>query len=153
MAGVGTLTNHGKLRVAESMYAKGKAFIAAALLLRRAQGSEPGTYVVLQLLCHGIENTLKGLLLRRSYHQYRHRIRSPIGHDLELLVSTATTELGLLPVRGPVAAELHQLNQLYKRHWLRYGSVHDLFVDPKTITYQRVLRWIAAVVRRVEKRP
>ena len=58
VAGTAHLSTHGKRVVAESMYAKGKAFLGAAILLRSKNGHE---YVVLHLLCHGIEITLKGL--------------------------------------------------------------------------------------------
>ena len=62
-SGSGRLTIHGKRLVAESMYAKGKGFLGAALLLRREGGYG---YVVLQLLCQGVEITLKALLLHQG---------------------------------------------------------------------------------------
>lgn len=49
------LTAHGKRLVASSMFAKGKAFLGAAILLRQKGGYE---FVVLHLLCQGIEVTL-----------------------------------------------------------------------------------------------
>ncbi len=71
-SGIGRLTIHGKRMVAELMYAKGKSFIGAVLLLRQRQGYE---YVVLHLFCQGIEITLKGLLLIKDYDKYKGKLK------------------------------------------------------------------------------
>ena len=65
--GTATLTVHGKRMVAESMYVKGKVFLGAAVLLRQKGGYE---FVVLHLLCQGIEVVLKGLLLAIDYDKF-----------------------------------------------------------------------------------
>jgi len=78
------VTIHGKRVVAESMYAKGKSFIGAALLLRQWEGYE---YVVLYLLCQGIEITLKGLLLMKDYDRYKGKLKPVFGHNIKELVT------------------------------------------------------------------
>jgi hypothetical protein len=62
----------GKRFVAESMYQKGKSFLGAALELHTKPGHE---YVTLHLLCQGIENLLKGLLLLKAFDKYNPALR------------------------------------------------------------------------------
>ena len=143
------VTAYGKQLVAESMYAKGKSFLGAAILLRQQGGYE---YVVLHLLCQGTEITLKALLLLRAYDRYKPRLRKPYGHDLEALVADAVAEFKQHPLRSGLATELRTLNSLYARHLLRYGSFYDVLVDPVTISSGRVLRRMAAVLRLAERR-
>lgn len=142
------LTLHGKRLLALSMYQKGKAFLGAALLLRRERGDE---YVVLHLLCQGIEIVLKGLLLVIDYSTYKPRLKT-IGHDLLKASDAAMGAAGLPPLRGPTRSELKTLNTLYSKHLLRYGSGHDILVDPSTIPSRRVLHRVGAVLRIVERR-
>ena len=61
------LAPHGKRLVAQSMYSKGGAFIGAALLVRREAGYE---FVVLHLLCQGVEIIFKSLLLMLDYDKF-----------------------------------------------------------------------------------
>jgi hypothetical protein len=66
-AGVGTattLSRDGKQEIAAAMYVKGKNFLGAAMLLRQKGGYE---YVVLHLMCQGIEITLKAFLLFKDH--------------------------------------------------------------------------------------
>ena len=91
----GRLTIHGKRMVAESMYAKGKSFLAAAVLLRQCGGYE---YVVLHLICQGVEITLKALLLFKNYGHYRGQLKKPLSHDLTKLVTTASLAFGVRPI-------------------------------------------------------
>lgn len=141
---VGHLTNYSKRLVAESMYAKGKSFVGAALLLRKRGGYE---YVVLHLICQGMEIVLKAMLLYRNYDSYKKRLRKPFGHNLEKLVTEVLDEFGLHPLREDVATELEHLNSLYKKHLLRYGSFHDRLVNPSSIGSNLVLRKIYAAIR------
>ena len=146
--GHGQLTAHGKRLVAASMFAKGKAFLGAAILLRQKGGYE---FVVLHLLCQGIEVTLKGLLLFMDYDKYKPKLRH-IGHKL-LSVSEATAKAaGLPPLKKDVRTELEVLSNLYSQHLLRYGSGYDIFVNPSTIPSNRVLRRMVAVLRLAERK-
>ena len=43
--------------------------------------------------------------------------------------------------------ELEILNNFYRKHLLRYGSVLDLFVEPKTISSDLVIRYASKLVR------
>jgi hypothetical protein len=130
------------------MYAKGKAFLGAAILLRHKKGND---YVVLHLVCHGIEDLLKGLLLFVDYDKFKPKLRD-LGHDL-VEIADAVSEAGLRPpLRQPIRTELEGLSRLYSSHRLRYGSGYDILVDPKTIPSKRVLRYMGAVLRFVERR-
>ena len=142
------LTTHGKRLVAASMYAKGKAFLGAAILLRQKGGYE---FVVLHLLCQGVEVTLKGLLLLIDHDKYKPRLRR-IGHNL-LSASEATAKAaGLSPLKRDIRTELEVLSNLYSKHLLRYGSGYDILVDPSTIPSHRVLRRMGAVLRLAERK-
>lgn len=142
------LTAHGKRMVAESMYAKGKSFLGAAILLRQKGGYE---YVVLHLLCQGIEIVLKGLLLAVDYDKYKPKLKH-LGHDLLKITDAATDAAGLPALRPRIRTEMESLNRLYSRHLLRYGSGYDILVDPSTIPSRLVLRRMVALLRLVERK-
>ena len=144
----GRLTIHGKRMAAESMYAKGKSFLAAADLLRQRGGYE---YVVLHLICQGVEITLKALLLFKNYDHYRGQLKKPLGHDLKKLATIASTEFGVRPMSKTLATELETLNSLYSNHWLRYGTFYDILVNPTAIASDLTLRRIAAVIRLADR--
>ena len=133
--------------VAQSMYAKGKSFLGAAILLRQQAGYE---YVVLHLICQGLEIILKALLLFKNYDKYRSQLRKPLGHNLKKLVAVSVSEFGVKPLSDALAGELEILNSLYSNHWLRYGSFYDILVSPQTIPSNVILRKIAAVIRLAE---
>ncbi len=145
---VGHLTNYSKRLVAESMYAKGKSFVGAALLLRKRGGYE---YVVLHLICQGMEIVLKAMLLYRDYDSYKKRLKNHFGHNLEKLVTDVLDEFGLHSLREDVATELKHLNSLYSENLLRYGSFHDRLVDPSSIGSNLVLRKIYAAIRLADR--
>lgn len=145
------LTLRAKQLVGISMYAKGKAYVGAAIILRRQDASEPTQYVALHLVCQGVEVALKGLLLLRDYDYFIQRLRKPIGHDLVAVAKEASDAFGLSPLRLPLMSELRALSLLYSRHFLRYGSVHDIFVDPRGISHEKVLRRLAAAIRLAER--
>jgi hypothetical protein len=147
----GFLARHGKQHVGASMYAKGKAFVGAAILVGRQGSSEHTDHVVLHLLCQGFEVTLKGLLLLRDYDRFIGRLRKPIGHDLVMLANEVSVAYGTRPMRAALMDELRTVSQLYSQHLLRYGSGYDIFVDPRTIPRERVFRRLAAVIRLAER--
>jgi hypothetical protein len=134
--------------VAQSMYAKGKSFLGAAILLRQKGGYE---YVVLHLLCQGIEIVLKGVLLAVDYDKYKPKLKQ-LGHDLLKITDAATDAAGLPALRPRIRTEMESLNRLYSRHLLRYGSGYDILVDPSTIPSRLVLRRMAALLRLVERK-
>ena len=142
------LSIEGKRIVAESMYAKGQSFVVAAALLRKHGGSE---YVVLHLLCQGIEVALKGLLLLVNYDQYKPKLKS-LGHNLLKIADSATIASGLQPLRPMLRAELENLSGLYATHLLRYGSSYDIFVSASSISSRQVFRRTAALFRLVKLR-
>lgn len=138
---------HGKRLIALSMCEKGKSFIGASLLLRKQGGYE---YAVLHLLCQGIEVLGKGYLLLQDYDKYHPKLRK-IGHNLDKLLREVEQVSGIhLRTRG-VQPEVTKLNQLYSQHLLRYGSGMDILIDPKTISSDRVLRRLAAVLRYADR--
>jgi hypothetical protein len=148
------LTCFGKQRVTESMYLKGKAFIGAAILLRRqAPSSEETDYVFLHLLCQGIEITLKGLLLHKDYDKYFGRLKKkPLHHNLFEIAKEASSAYGFKPMRAGLADELRTLSNPYSEHLLRYGGEYDIVVDPRTIPRDKVLRRFKAAIRLAERR-
>jgi hypothetical protein len=137
------LTTHGKCLVAASMFAKGKAFLGAAILLRQKGGHE---FVVLYLLCQGIEVILKGVLLFMDYDKYKPELRR-IGHNLLRVSEAAAKAAGLPPLKKDVRTELEMLSNLYSQNLLRYGSGYDILVNPSTIPSSHVLHRMVAVLR------
>jgi hypothetical protein len=149
----GILTPHAKRMIATSTYTKGKAFIAAAMLLvSRAEKNEAFGYVVLHLLCQGTELILKGIMLLTDYDKYHpERLRDKVRHNLATAAQWAISATGAKPLRPAMQAELETLNRLYQNHLLRYGSVFDILVTPSSITSTRVLRRMAAVIRLTDR--
>jgi hypothetical protein len=147
-ANVFHLTTHGKRMIAESMYEKGKSFIGAALLLRQRHGYE---YVVLHLLCQGIEITLKALLLMNDYDKYKGKLKSAFRHNIKKLAAAAISEFNVRPVRPALEVELEMLSSLYSSQRLRYGTFYDVLVNPETIQSRLALRKIAAVIRLADR--
>ena len=140
-------TPHGKRLIALSMCEKGKSFIGGALLLRKQGGYE---FVVLHLLCQGIEVLGKGYLLLQDYDKYKPQLRR-IGHDLDKLLREVEQVSGIHLLTNGVQLEITELSQLYSQHLLRYGSGMDVFIDPKTILSGRVLRRLVAVLRYADR--
>src|SRR5262245_7718972 len=136
VSGVMGLSLAGKKLVAESMYAKGRSFLGAAILLRREQGDE---YVVLTLICQGVEIILKALLPHRDYNKFQPKLNK-LGHNLEKIAAAVITEFSVRPLNTAVGGELKTLNSLYSQHYLRYGTGYDILVDPATIPSGLVLR-------------
>ena len=126
---------------------KGKAFIGAALLLRQRGGYE---YVVLHLLCQGIEVLGKGYLLLVNYDAHKPKLRK-YGHNLVKLVE-AVEAMHEPILKTGVRAELKVLSSLYSQHLLRYGSGYDVLVNPNTIPSERVLSRVAALLRVAERK-
>ena len=147
-SGFGRPTNYTKQKIAESMYHKGKSFILAGLLLRREAGYE---YVVLHLLCQGIEITLKSLLLHKDYDKYLTVIKKSIGHDLIKATNAVLAAFNRRRLSQELMAELAQLNNLYKQHILRYASGYDILVDPHTISSSKITSKVLRIIKIVDQ--
>jgi hypothetical protein len=141
-------TIHAKHLIAEFMYAKGKSFLGAALLLRNEGGDK---YVTLHLLCQSIEIILKALLLAKDYDAHIIHLRTTYGHNLIKLADVAIAAYFRRPIAQNVRIELSTLNQLYSDHRLRYGTGYDVFVDPNTIPHMLVLRRIGLLIKFLER--
>lgn len=142
-AGVGGWTPYAKQIIARSMYEKGKAFLAAAMLLRQRGAYE---YAVLHLACQGIEVLGKGYLLMANYDLFKPKLRA-YGHNLLKLVAAVEAQSKLTILHGPVRSELETLSNLYRQQLLRYGSGYDILVDARSIPSSLVLRRSHALLR------
>lgn len=143
------LASHGKHLVSASMYQKGIAFLAASELLRKSNGHE---FVVLHLIGQGIENILKGVLLAIDYDKYWPKLRNKIGHNLLFAAETASEAARIKPISTDIREELSKISIWYSKHVLRYGNHVDLLVSATSISRNRILRRILAVVRLVSKK-
>lgn len=143
----GQLSKHGKHLVIQSMYHKGKAFLAASVLLHQHGSNE---YVVLHLLCQSIEIVLKAILLAINYDAYKPRLKK-LGHDLLRIADEACYASKTASLSTNIRSELAGLNHLYKGHYLRYGSGHDILTNPHHIPSQLVLQRMAALLRLLER--
>lgn len=143
------MTTFAKSLVTNAMYEKGTAFIGAALLVNQKNGN---TFVVLHLLCQGIEIILKAILLSKDYDHYKPRLKN-LGHNLDKAAAAVRHATGLnVFTHGALAAELQSLNTYYSRHLLRYASNVDIFIDPAHIPHKRVFRHILALVRYTKRK-
>lgn len=138
------LTTYAKSQIANSMYWKGKNFLQAAILLRQHGGNE---YIVLHLLCQGVEIVLKALLLLKDFDSFQPQLKIKFGHNLNTLAVEVLSQFGLKSLRPALATELHELNILYSKHLLRYSSSSDFLVDPSTIQSDLIFTRILAAIR------
>ena len=143
------LTQYGQRLYTLSLYGKGKSFIAAGVLLRQQGGY---AYVVLHLLCQGIEICCKAFLLALDFKKYAGNTGKLYGHDLVKVVDDVLKAFPKLEALRPdIREELTNLNNLYKNHLLRYDSVSDILVDSKTIPNNLVFRRMAVALRVAER--
>lgn len=150
--GPGKLTKHGKKLLAQSMYAKGRAFLGAAILVKRCSRDEATESVALHLLCQGIEVTLKGLLLLANYDAQAAKLKNRYGHNLTKVAKAAASEYGLNPLSKDLVSELEALNEMYSAHRLRYGTIGDIFINPRSLSRRLVTRRISAVVKLADRK-
>ena len=118
--------------------------------MSRQVDSEHVDYVVLQLLCQGIEIVLKGLLLLKDYDRYESSLKQ-LGHNLHKIALEAVSAYSTKPLHPDLDQELSALNNLYSKHLLRYGVLPDIFIDPRSIAREKVVRRIAAVIKLAER--
>ena len=146
--GSGQLSNYGRSLVARAMYERGKGFLGAAALVDQRDGHP---FVVLHLLCQGIEIVLKAVLLANDYKQFKPQLRA-LGHDLPKSAAAVKEATGLHVFKGGVEQELQVLSNFYRQHLLRYAGAIDIFIDPKTIPSRRVFKRTAALLRYAERK-
>ena len=139
----GQWTPYGKGLIAQSMLAKGRSFVAAAVLLRQRGGYE---YVTLHLLCQGIEVLGKGYLLSVAYDKHHPQLKR-YGHNLMKIAELVEGASSIRIFKPAIRAELQTLSGLYAQHLLRYGSGYDVLVDATTIPSKKVLIRVAALLR------
>jgi hypothetical protein len=138
----------GKRAIAEAMFRRGRTFLRAAALLQREGGY---SFVVGHLICQALEIMLKAFLLISDFNKYEPKLKR-FGHDLLALSEEVSAAYGLKPMREPLQQELHELNNLYKTNFLRYGDFRDLLLDPNIfIKDTRVMRRMLAAVRLADR--
>ena len=139
-------TRHAKRMIAQAMLVRGSHFLGAALLVEKNGGYR---YVVLHLVCQGLEIVQKALLLAHDYDRFIKKIadRKKFGHDLLKGAHAVIACYGLRPMRPSLESELGSLNGFYASHHLRYASMVDILIDPASISYVLVLRRTAALLR------
>jgi hypothetical protein len=96
------MTQAGERETARQYYKKGCHFVAAAILLDQKDGD---FYVVLHLLCQGLEIITKALLLLKDFDKYQPLVEK-YRHRLYPLVSDALAEFELNRLRPHTSAEL-----------------------------------------------
>lgn len=141
------MSAYAKALVSRAMYEKGRAFLGAALLVNQKNGN---AYVVLHLLCQGIEIILKALLLHSDYDTHRPKLKK-LGHNLVKIAASVRTATGLHVFTHGALGELQTLNNFYMHHLLRYASNVDILIAPESIPHARVIRHALALVRYCEK--
>lgn len=144
LSGTARLTPYGKRLIAARMYEKGVSYIKAACLLRRNNGDET---IVKQLVCHGAEVVLKSLLLLHDYDKYKPQLnkRNIFCHDVEK-IAVEVSKVSRHKLNRRLRDELGLLSEVYKNHFLRYGTVNDVIGDVSTVECTRTYRSIAAVI-------
>jgi hypothetical protein len=107
----------------------------------------------MHLLCQSIELVLKGLLLRRDFDKYHPSLKGHggFGHNLYKLSEETSSVYGMNCLRKPLADELRNLNNFYSKHLLRYGTIVDIFIDPRSIARRRVIRRFRATIKLAER--
>ncbi len=146
--GGGLMTTYAMSLLAKAMYEKGRSFIGASLLFNQKNGNE---FVVLHLLCQGIEIVLKAMLLAKDYSHYKPRLKD-IGHNLIKAAAAARRATGQHVFTHGTLVELQRLNAYYQQHLLRYAGNVDIFIDPVSIPHERVFRHTLALVRYADRK-
>ena len=144
----GRLHPTGKWAWAYSMYVRGRQFYGAAILVRQQHGVF--NHVPLYLECLSLEIVLKGLLLLKDFDLNRKKLKR-IGHNLETLVTHSASTFHINAPKSDLKDELRMLNKFYSGHLMRYGGLHDIFIDPCSISSSRMTRRLRAIIRLTER--
>lgn len=143
------ISKFGQDFLARTEFDKGLGFLMASGLLVPLCVNEATHYVRLHLICQGIELILKSALLAKDFAEYRPRLSNPkqFGHNLIKTAEAAEKEFGFSPTRAVVREELIELARLYSNHSLRYAGLNDIFINPTSIRFKKVLRRTTALVK------
>jgi hypothetical protein len=128
---------------------KGENFIRTALLLRKNNSEEN---VVLSMICQGIENILKGLLLSKDYVRYEPLLRRKFGKNLLRLYYRTRKEYGISNLDPRAVNELQILAYLYKNQFLHYGHLINLLNDDKAFESGHLLKKLFQIIGYVKKK-
>lgn len=86
-------------------------------------------FVFLHLLCQGLENIGKAMLLARDHDKYGPMLRPVYGHNLVSLLAELKVAYGRDIFSPEATVEIVSLNVFYKQHQLRYGDTVDFTSD------------------------
>jgi hypothetical protein len=146
--GSAKLAPKGKEYVAYAMIHRGGNFALSGMFLEK-RGGYP--FVILHLLCQGLEISMKGLLLYIDYDKYEPLLKGDgkdkINHDLVKGMDYVYSEIRSKKLIGEDREKLTYLNSLYRKHLLRYASPLDLFEPPESHYYGFVGRKCIAIFR------
>ncbi len=135
--------------IAVSTLKKGENFIRAALLLRRNNSEEN---VVLSMICQGIENILKGLLLSKDFVRYEPLLRKKFGKNLLRLYYRTRKEYNITNLDSRAVNELQILAYLYKNQFLHYGHLINLLNDDKAFESGHLLKKLFQILAYVKRK-
>jgi len=128
---------------------KGENFIRTALLLRKNNSEEN---VVLSMICQGIENILKGLLLSKDYVRYEPLLRRKFGKNLLKLYYRTRKEYKIKKLDARAVNELQILAYLYKNQFLHYGHLINLLNDDRAFESGHLLRKLFQILAYVKRK-
>ncbi len=143
-----SLTDYAKRAIASWMLERGHSFLKSAILLKRAEGSKD---VELYNVCQGIEVTLKGLLLLSEYDKFNPLLKRTYGHRLVKLGNAVISEYGIKPLSEKESEELVKLDNYYRRNYLRYAGIHDIFLPSGKLEYNHLLKKLVAAYRMIDR--
>jgi hypothetical protein len=146
---VGEDTIQREKEIAVETLKKGENFIRTALLLRKNNSDEN---VVLSMICQGIENILKGLLLAKDYVRYEPLLRRKFGKNLLRLYYRTTKEYRISNLDVRAVNELKILAYLYKNQFLHYGHLINLLNDDKAFESGHLLRKLFQILAYVKRK-
>ncbi|MEZ8313744.1 hypothetical protein AB4369_20790 [Vibrio sp. 10N.261.49.A5] len=131
-----------------SMFEKGRAFVAAAALLKAYEGH---MFVSAHLFCQGFECIGKAILLQNDYKHYSDLLRKKFGHDLVKLLDEIQRLYGNDLFCAKSVSEVNSLNELYKAHELRYGSSIDFKGADVQISFDSLHHDLISILNRSEE--
>ncbi len=94
-----------------------------------------------------MEITLKSALLYKDFDEYNPQLAQMIGHDLEKALKAYLNEYRIKIIDKRILSEISELNSFYKTHRLRYASLADLQINPKTIKSDNTIRFITRLIK------
>ena len=142
-------TQQREKEVAVDTLKKGENFIRTALLLRKNNSDEN---VVLSMICQGIENILKGLLLAKDYVRYEPLLKRKFGKNLLRLYYRTKKEYRISNLDARAVNELQILAYLYKNQFLHYGHLINLLNDDKAFESGHLLRKLFQILAYVKRK-